>query len=452
MFAYDQYKAASPSVQRTRASRWDHYVSVSQWRLALDADAGRSAHLMIQLFRRAFPTFQLLVPCFWLLGGVTSAFCQTWTLTTAPTNSGWQAMACSADGSRLIATGSGIYASTNSGVTWTAVNLNTSGALQSATSSSDGIILALAGSGGVYVSTNSGANWQLNRSAPQNLWYWSIACSADGKRMITAPYYDTPAGNPQLLYMSQDFGTTWASASAPSNHWSAVASSADGSKLLALAFNGPIYVSTNSGKSWATNAVVDYWRSVACSADGTKAVAVAEPGSVYTTTNSGASWSSHFVFGASPGWGSVASSADGVRLFAVGFQGGSPMFVSTNSGNSWIKQPTAPQALWNVVTSSADGHKVFAATYGFLVNNNSGGIYTLQTAPSEKFDCTMTSANLDISWSVPSVNFVLQQILDLTSTNWFSVTNNSSFDPVNLRYHVTIPITNALGFYRLAFP
>ena len=32
---------APPSVQRTRASRWDHYGFVSQWRLALAADAER---------------------------------------------------------------------------------------------------------------------------------------------------------------------------------------------------------------------------------------------------------------------------------------------------------------------------------------------------------------------------------------------------------------------------
>ncbi|HXA45534.1 MAG TPA: YCF48-related protein, partial [Candidatus Angelobacter sp.] len=252
-------------------------------------------------------------------------FSQTWSQTGAPTNEEWQAMACSADGSKLLAVNQiNVYTSTNSGTTWTPANPPPSLDLwHAATTSADGSVMIAGTYGGLYISTNSGVDWQLNSNAPQNVWYWSAACSADGTKAVAAAYYDTAAGNPQLLYVSQDSGATWTAASAPSNNWSAVASSADGTKLIALAFNGLIYRSTDSGTTWTSNNIVGYWRSVACSADGTKVVAVASPGQIYTSTNSGLNWNSHFVPDAGIGFGSVATSANGVRLLAVGFESSS---------------------------------------------------------------------------------------------------------------------------------
>jgi photosystem II stability/assembly factor-like uncharacterized protein len=189
-----------------------------------------------------------------------STFAQTWARTGAPTNDDWMAMASSADGSKSLAVSQqNVYTSTNSGITWMAANPTlTSGLWHAAASSADGVILAAGSYGGLYISTNSGVTWLLNTNAPQNVWYWSVACSSDGIKMIAAPYYDTAAGKPERLYVSKDAGTTWAATPAPSNHWVAVASSADGTKLMALPSNGPIYISTDSGASWTSNNVVAY--------------------------------------------------------------------------------------------------------------------------------------------------------------------------------------------------
>jgi hypothetical protein len=391
-----------------------------------------------------------------LLSIVTSAFSQKWIRTSAPTTNFWQTMASSADGIKLLAVDQeNIYISTNSGNTWIAANPSPSSTLwQAAASSADGVILAAGSYGGLYISTNSGITWQLSTNAPQNVWYWSIAASADGMEMIAAPYYDTSVGNPQLLYLSKDQGNSWTvAASAPSNHWVAVASSADGIKLIALPADGPVYISSDSGTTWTSNNVTAYWQSIACSADGTKAVAVAYPGQVYTSTNSGVSWNSHFVFGSNIGFGSVASSSDGTRLVVAGREGSAPIFVSTNSGNTWIKQTNVSViAEWNAVASSADGHKLFAATYGLLGNDNSGGIYNLQTAPSPQLNLALASTNLTISWTVPSTNFILQQNIDLTATNWSTITDSPSLNCTGIQYQVNLPLTNSGSFFRLANP
>jgi photosystem II stability/assembly factor-like uncharacterized protein len=386
-------------------------------------------------------------------GIVGSAFSQSWTLTGAPNDEDWQAMSASADGNQLLAVGeTDAYVSTNSGVAWTEANLNVGYApWRAVASSANGGILAAGGYGALYFSTNSGASWFLNTNAPQNVWYGAIAFSADGSKMVAAPYGDLTAGNPQPLYLSGDSGKTWQAALLPSNNWNAVASSADGTKLMAFAFNGPIYRSTNSGASWNTNNLVEYWRSVTCSADGTKAVAAAYPGQIYTSTNSGANWISHTIAGSRIGFGSVASSADGTRLLAVGFQSSAPIFVSTNSGNSWAAQTTAPAvADWGAVASSADGRKIFAATYGYTANDNAGGIYILQTIPSPPLKSTLVGTNLIISWPVPSTNFVLQQNMDLTTSDWLTMTNTPLLNLTNLQYEIGLLPTNGAAFYRLA--
>jgi hypothetical protein len=60
------------------------------------------------------------------------------------------------------------------------------------------------------------------------------------------------------------------------NNWGPVACSADGTKLVVANYQaGPIYTSTNSGMTWATNSVPGQdWKSVATSADGSEFLAV----------------------------------------------------------------------------------------------------------------------------------------------------------------------------------
>jgi hypothetical protein len=109
-----------------------------------------------------------------------------------------------------------------------------------------------------------------------------------------------------ITLMMADFGfaQTWTQSCAYSN-CAAVASSVDGSKLVAAvygsSFNGTILTSTNSGAGWISNNVPgDSWRCVASSADGKILAALAPSESVlvnscllYTSTNSGTTWLSN---------------------------------------------------------------------------------------------------------------------------------------------------------------
>jgi hypothetical protein len=316
--------------------------------------------------------------------------------------SGVHAVACSVDGTKLVAAGSsseggdwGIYTSTNSGLTWTTTSAPTN-SWMSVASSADGTKLVAAaylgfGSDGfIYTSTNSGLTWTPT-SAPANSWA-SVASSADGTKLVAAAnlYYGDG-----LIYASTNSGLTWTPANAPSNYWTSVASSADGTKWVAA--GALIYSSANSGLTWATaSAPANSWSSVASSADGTKLVAAAallyyqlySDGLIYTSTNSGLTWT---PTGASTNvWTSVASSADGTKLVAaapVSNGGDGFIYASTNSGLTWTPAG-APRAPWSCVVSSSDGTKLAAVFPG-------GMIYTY---PAE----SQTLATPALTWTSPA--------------------------------------------------
>src|SRR5436190_795884 len=87
-----------------------------------------------------------------------------------------------------------------------------------------------------------------------------------------------------FTFVHPAFTQTWTQTSAPITNWSGVASSADGSRLVAAVSGGRIYTSTDSGAGWtATGAPSTNWSAVASSADGTKLVAVVNGGGIHTS-------------------------------------------------------------------------------------------------------------------------------------------------------------------------
>lgn len=78
-------------------------------------------------------------------------------------------------------------------------------------------------------------------------------------------------------------GARW-TARESARFWQAIASSADGNKLVAVVRGGQIYTSTDSGVTWTARETNRNWFAVASSADGSKLVASAEGGSTHPPT------------------------------------------------------------------------------------------------------------------------------------------------------------------------
>lgn len=167
----------------------------------------------------------------------------SWTPSAAPlTLAECTSLALSADGTRLFAAedSSYIYTSQDFGATWTSSSPSLANWYALACSA-DGarLVVGAVWSPGVpgnyspiYTSTDYGATWASSGSPAKIAWY--ISCSGDGNVLLVIY-----GGH---LYISNDSGASWSDTVNPLVFWGAVASSSDGSKLFAAANdNGTIY-------------------------------------------------------------------------------------------------------------------------------------------------------------------------------------------------------------------
>lgn len=381
-----------------------------------------------------------------------------WAVTSA-SNIGWASVASSADGTKLVALAAhgGIYKSGDSGTTWTPAQ---SGAPStnwaSVASSADGSrLVAATAHGFVYTSADFGNTWKKS-GAPTNFWN-AVGSSADGLK-LAALRMESAGFGAGPIYISMNAGTNWvnediAAAQCPKT-WTALAVSADLTKIAAVIDNGLIFISTNSGTSWTrAGAPTNAWSGIASSADGSKLAAVAHTGlplcgglnasaytgPVYTWTGPGTNWTPANI--PENDWIAIASSADGTRLAVAASNG--PVYFSTNSGTTW-SDSGAPSNAWTSVACSADGTRFVAAS-----GANNGQIYLFQTVPT--LGLQFSSNNLVVSWPALWNGAMLSQSTNLTPGNWVPVTNVPVLTNGQIQAMIA-PSSNGSTFYRLSYP
>ena len=381
-------------------------------------------------------SFRLCLLSYVMVLAGTPAFGQSWTPTGAPSNS-WAAVACSADGARLVAatsissTNGQILTSIDGGANW-GVSSAPSLAWKFLVSSADGTRLAaLAQSTAIYRSTNSGITWSSAGMSGQ-----CLGSSADGSILTTAAY------NGQV-YLLTNFGSTWTPRNTPMYDVVNSICSASGSKLAAGNNNGQFSTSTNSGVNWSkvssTGAQV---RSLAASADLTMFIAASSLtfGSrdwIVTSKDMGQSWITNNLPPANI-WAAVATSADGSKLVAAA--SGGTIYSSTNGGATWISNDV-PALHWQSVAMTADGSTVFAAA-------SNGGIWAQRNIWPPRVQIAGAGNSLDLSWIVPAATFKLQETQELNPPAWMDVTNSPTLNSSNLNDEVSLPFRSS-GFYRL---
>lgn len=245
------------------------------------------------------------------------------------------------------------------------------------------------GSGGWKVSQNAGQSiivkdivgnsdivWPIQDT---NRDWYSVASSADGTKLVAVV-------NGGQIYTSTDSGVAWIPR-ASVQYWVSVASSADGIKLVAVEQGGQIYTSTDSGVTWTPRDTNRAWQSVASSADGTKLVAGVNMGYIYTSIDSGVTWTPH---DSARWWSSLASSSDGTKIVAA-LNNGSQIFTSTDSGITWT--PRASVTNWSSVASSSDGTKLVAVVDGGQIYTSTDSGVTWTPRDSNRFWRSVASSS-----------------------------------------------------------
>lgn len=269
--------------------------------------------------------------------------------------------------------------------------------------------------------------------ACSNYWY-CIGSSADGSRLIAAAWWG-------FVYLSTNSGTTWTPTIASTDYWCTVASSADGTKLMAISSDNGIYTSTNAGATWvSTNWPSYWWGSGASSADGKTLAATAIPntpdfalGVIFCSTNFGTTWTSNqinYITG-------VAMSADGTKMVAAA----SPyVWRSTNSGTTWTLATGAPVIYYPVVSpsqyiaSSADGNKlVYCIPPGsdsgpgsIYVSTDSGDTWTLTSAPGGPWFAVASSADGNTLLAAPYTGALNTYPICLSTNSGATWTTNNT--------------------------
>lgn len=253
-------------------------------------------------------------------------------------------------------------------------------------SSADGTKMAATANGdNVYLSTDSGQTWFASGADTeygQRQWD-AIASSADGTHLVAV------VTNGGSIYFSTNSGTTWSVIANSGGYWSSVASSSGGNIFAATDNGTGIYVFSGTTVISSHSVNANNWSSIAASASGSTLVAAYNGGSLYVSSNYGTNWSAYGISGEN--WKAVACSSDGTKMAAA--VTGGYIYTSINSGVTWT-QSSSPSANWISLACSSDGSKLVAAVSG-------GDLYT--------------SPNWGTTWTAQTNNVA-------TSANWSAVT------------------------------
>ena len=365
-----------------------------------------------------------------------TGFAQSWTSNSLPFLYVLGA-GMSADGS-VIASASGdhgVYVSTDYGATWTNYPQTVTGYGGRAGVSADGKkIFVLGGSSKFACSTNSGKDWFFaGTNAP--LMFNFLAVSADGNTLI--------GGSDSGLFTSTNGGVNWVTNF--NGAWKCGAASGDGLTLLAgcgAGYTNGLVISTNSGATWRSSQLpLKGWSSAICSVDGQTMVALAyTPAAIYISTNGGLNW----ITNAPPSpYNSpyLSGSADAQKLVywlnpSVGY-----LYTSTNLGATWITN-AVPLDYWTQALVTADGNRRVA------FKNQSMWVSTDDSPPA--LNLQRSGDGLVASWTVPSMAFHLDAALGSVSAGWSQVTNSPTLNNSNLHYEVDLPISPGSAFFRLS--
>lgn len=214
-----------------------------------------------------------------------------------------------------------------------------------------------AGGNSIYKTTNNGINWiQLSVNSSY------IRCvSASGNIVLAGTYYINGG-----VLKSTDFGATW--------HQTSLASFAivdlliNGNYVFAGTLDHGIYLSTDLGESWGPSSYTSF--NVYCFAvTGNNIFAGTNGSGVLLSTNNGATWSqtslnNQLIY-------SISFNSNFVFAATNPYNG---VYRTSNNGSNWSQTSLNNQSVFSVVTSGAT---IFAATgypspHGIYVSNDNG--------------------------------------------------------------------------------
>jgi photosystem II stability/assembly factor-like uncharacterized protein len=227
----------------------------------------------------------------------------------------------------------------------------------------------------LLLSVQTYSGWALNSSSPTGT-YNQVAMDSTGTQQ--AAVISTS------IYVSSDSGATWAS-KLSGGSYTGVAIAGNGNIILALQ-SGPVRVSNNFGETWADVAgglpQTSGFTAAAMSINGVVRMAVQNPGRVYRSIDSGVTWFQSLP--PSSSWADVALSSTGSVQTVI--SNANLLYTSINSGASWTSRTISGMTLetfHSIAMSSTGANQTLLTDQYILTSSDSGATWTNRyTAPS----------------------------------------------------------------------
>ena len=341
----------------------------------------------------------------------------------------WVSVACSADGTKMVAVDGSpgyIWTSSNSGSSWTQRTAAGQRVWTAVGMSPNGTyVVAAVANSNVYTSSNSGVDW-VNPSniqtyeTPNILTLVScnnITVSNDGATLYLSDNANTTPV-PRPFWYSNNFGSNWIPSSGRTDMYNTVAikSTTTGSQIFLALRNGLVYVSYNNN---LINGLGGYgpqkvWTSLTISDDGLKVAAAVNGDYIYYAAPTLGTLQASISSG-QRNWTSIAASSSGQYLYATEYAG--LIWFSNDYGATWdySRIPTAVAA--NDLAVSNDGLQIVIASYPPYISYDGGIIWYFRNFVST-VEPYMTSTFMSsdktfiaivYNLSSPNLNFVVSR-------------------------------------------
>lgn len=205
------------------------------------------------------------------------------------------------------------------------------------------------------------------------------------------------------IYVSKDFGSSWAKSGAAQAHFSSLTSTPDGNLLTATISGGGIMFSKDHGTTWEKHAKSPsgYWTAIVADQSGKRQAAVIHKGGIFVSSDNGETWTKSSAPSSEVEWSSISSDSTGRYLVAVANTG--EVYHSGDYGQSWNKsQVKKPNLFWTGVTTDVSGKFVAAVSTsrgdstsvmenGLYFSNDYGKTFTLKYHMARLTGITMDS-------------------------------------------------------------
>lgn len=240
----------------------------------------------------------------------------------------------------------------------------------------------------IVVSRDYGASWSIYTPSGQSTSYTDCCCSDDGKIMAVCSSGNTGSVR---LYVSMDYGQTWVdrASAAGSGGWNGMDCSGDGYTMVLVNKNyNTTYCQTsiNAGVSWTTRTIAGggcggYTNGCAISGNGS-VMAVNAQYRIYYSLNQGVSWT---YYALPSGWINdhcVAVDADGSNICA-GASDQYYWYLTTNFGSTWTRKSSPINNTYGCAISG-DGTKIVLGDYGtnMYLSTNTGDTFVNLNQPT----------------------------------------------------------------------